>query len=285
MESVLLQNSTTQVRVSPLGAELKSAICRGKEYMWQGNQLWDGTAPVLFPICGRLLGGQYAFAGNTYAMDIHGFANTRTFTVERQTDTEAVFLLCSDAETKAVYPFDFQLRVIYRLQSTKVTVVYDVKNTGTAPLYFSAGCHETYACPEGIDAYTVEFDCPEVFDVTDLDVAFMTDNTLNIAPAGRCLPLQTATFRKIDSLVFTKLQSRGLILRSNDGKTAIRCEYPDFPYFLIWNEPGCNFICLEPWAGLPDYSGKAVDFSKKPGILTLLPGNTKQLTHSFEILD
>ncbi len=285
MENIFLQNDTMQVRLSPLGAELKGAGCHGKEYMWQGNELWDGTAPVLFPICGRLLGGQYTLGGKTYAMDMHGFANSRVFTLERHTDTEAVFLLSSDADTKAIYPFDFELRVIYRLQGTKVTVVYDVKNTGDGTLYFSAGCHETYACPEGIDAYTVEFDCAEDFNITDLDGAFMTDGTLNIAPSGTTLPLQTSTFRRIDSLVFTNLRSRGLTLRSADGSTHIRCEFPDFPYFLIWNEPGCSFVCLEPWAGLPDYSGKAVDFTQKPGLLTLAAGQQTQLVHSFEILD
>ena len=285
MQNIVLQNDRMQVQISPLGAELKSAKCDSTEYMWQGNELWDGTSPVLFPICGRLLDGQYTLGAQTYEMDIHGFANTRLFTVERQTDTEAVFLLCSDAETKAVYPFDFELRVIYRLQGTKVTVIYDVKNTGEGDLYFSAGCHETYACPEGIDAYCVEFDQVETFDITDLDVAFMTDRTLNIAPSGKTLPLQTATFRKIDSLVFPALVSRGLTLRNQAGSRAIRCEYPDFPYFLICNEPGCHFICLEPWAGLPDYSGQKVDFSQKAGMITLPAGQSKRLTHTFEILE
>ena len=94
MQTILLQNDQMQVRISPLGAELKSAKCGDTEYLWQGNELWDGTAPVLFPICGRLLDGQYTLGGQTYKMDIHGFANTQTFAVESQTDTEATFLLC-----------------------------------------------------------------------------------------------------------------------------------------------------------------------------------------------
>ncbi len=284
MQNIVLQNHRMQVQISPLGAELKSAKCDGTEYLWQGNELWDGTAPVLFPICGRLLDKQYTLNGKAYNMDIHGFASTQTFAVEQATDTEVTFLLCDNEQTRAEYPFSFAFRITYRLQGTKVTMVYDVQNKGTTPLYFSAGSHETYNCPGGIDAYCVEFDEAESFDITDLDVAFMTERTINIAPSGKTLPLQTDTFRKIDSLVFPKLASRGLTLRNGDGTYAIRCEYPDFPYFLIWNEAGCPFVCLEPWAGLPDYSGQKVDFSQKPGIITLPAGQNKTLVHSFEIL-
>ena len=42
----------------------------------------------------------------------------------------AVFSLKADEETKRQYPFDFDLRVTYRLEDTKLTVEFLVTNLG-----------------------------------------------------------------------------------------------------------------------------------------------------------
>ena len=70
--------------------------------------------------------------------------------MESASDTSAVFLHCSDNETKEVYPFDYELRVIFTLVGKSLKIDYSVKNTGKGNMYFNIGGHEGYATPEGI---------------------------------------------------------------------------------------------------------------------------------------
>ena len=56
----VLKNGTLTATVESYGAELRSVVKDGAEYLWQGDPAyWAGRAPVLFPICGRLVEGKY----------------------------------------------------------------------------------------------------------------------------------------------------------------------------------------------------------------------------------
>ena len=53
-----LKNDKLTAEISSLGAELISVKDgAGYEYIWQGED-WNGHAPVLFPLCGRINGGR-----------------------------------------------------------------------------------------------------------------------------------------------------------------------------------------------------------------------------------
>ena len=69
---VTLKNSDLTVKINELGAELRSIVCADTEYMWEGKpEIWSGTAPIMFPICGGLKEDKYydlAQAGDTIAL-------------------------------------------------------------------------------------------------------------------------------------------------------------------------------------------------------------------------
>ena len=62
-----LKNQELTVTLTDLGAELLSIKCAGDcEYLWQGDPAyWTGHAPLMFPICGRLINGNYTYEGKT----------------------------------------------------------------------------------------------------------------------------------------------------------------------------------------------------------------------------
>ena len=84
----------------------------------------------------------FIFEGKEYTLEKHGFARFKTFCVESQTDTSAVFLHKSDAETKVKFPFDYELRVIYTLAEKTVKIEFSVVNKTDKTMYFNIGSHE-----------------------------------------------------------------------------------------------------------------------------------------------
>ena len=181
MSKTIISNDFLTVTISSLGAEIISVNKCGKEMLWDGNpDFWTGHAPVLFPICGGLKDNKFQYEGKEYNLLKHGFARIKEFKVESKEKEKAVFLLCSDDETLKIYPFKFELRIIYTLEKTKVTVEYNVRNLSDGEMYYSIGAHEAYACDGGIDGYTVEFEKEEDFNSAVLEGPLLTNNTFSV---------------------------------------------------------------------------------------------------------
>ena len=131
-----------------MGAELCS-VCHtnGIEYMWQAEAAWPKHSPVLFPIVGTLVNNTYYYQQQAYHLPRHGFAREMRFIPTLLSETEALFTLCSNANTLAVYPFHFRLHLHYHLHHDTLTCTYMVENTSNTEMYFSIGGHPAFAVP------------------------------------------------------------------------------------------------------------------------------------------
>ncbi|MBQ7901848.1 MAG: aldose 1-epimerase family protein [Clostridia bacterium] len=282
---ITLKNEKIKVEINELGAEIKRMEYCGREYIWRGDkEIWAGSAPILFPICGGLKEDKYIFDGKEYTLPKHGYARTTLFEVESADDSKAVFLHKSNDTTKAVYPFDYELRVIYTLEGTALKIEYKVDNTGDGIMYFSIGSHEAYYTPEGIEDYDVIFDREETLEASALYGSLVTDQTQPILKDSRVLPLYDKYFI-IDALVFRNVKSDSCVLRNRKTGKAVKLDFGFAKYFLLWHKHGSPYICLEPWAGIGDILGSDYDFTKKEGIMTLEPGKTYLGEHTITILE
>jgi galactose mutarotase-like enzyme len=144
----------------------------------------------MFPICGGLKNGKYTYGGKEYQLPKHGFAKLNEFTVESSDSTTAVFVLCDSEDTRAVYPFEFEFKVIYRLVGDSVEVTYSAKSCGENVMYCSFGAHEAYATPEGIEAYDIIFPQKETLYAYALNGDLLTDYTKMIIEDSCVLPLK-----------------------------------------------------------------------------------------------
>lgn len=110
---ITIATAQLSAAINPFGAELTHLRdADGRELMTDADPaFWTGHAPLLFPIVGRLNGDVLHIDGADYPMKQHGFARRSLFTLVEQSATHAVFLLQDSAETRAVYPFAFALRV------------------------------------------------------------------------------------------------------------------------------------------------------------------------------
>ncbi|MBO5929225.1 MAG: aldose 1-epimerase family protein [Clostridia bacterium] len=281
---VTLRNKEMTVTINPVGAEMYSiTAANGTEYLWEGDpKFWDQHAPVMFPICSGLKNDEFRYNGKTYRLDKHGYGKFETFEVESQSETEAVFLLRSNAKSLAVFPFEYELRIRYALRGKSIDVVYDVTNPAKEPLYMSIGSHEAYACPEGIQDYEIVFPQPETL-VSTPDPMGSYDTEL-IMENQSVLPMDYKYFQ-IDALIFKKcVKSTSVQLRHKKTGRGVQVDFEGFPYLLFWTKVDAPYLCIEPWCGITDTPDTDGDITKKEGINRVESGETFHRVHTITLL-
>ena len=77
-----------------------------------------------------------------------------------------------------------------------------------------------------------------------------------------------------DALIWDRLASRGCTYGAPGG-TSLAITFPDTPMLGVWQKPGADYICIEPWAGIADPAGFAGDFRDKPGVMALAAGTSR----------
>lgn len=282
MSIITIGNEKLTVKISTLGAELQSIVDEnGVERIWQGDPaFWTGRAPILFPVAGGLKDDCFEMNGVTYPMPKHGFVRKLEWEVETQEHEKAVFLM---NRKDAGFPFDYELRAAFELQENALKISYTVKSLDDRTFWFGLGSHEAYATPEGIDAYTIEFDEAENLDNYVLEGNFTRHESVRIAENTKELPLDYKYFA-VDALVFRTLKSRAVTLTCKAHDRKMRVEFPDHPVLMFWTKPGAGYICIEPWCNGPDFVDAKHDAASKPGFMKLEKGEIVARSHTIRVL-
>lgn len=195
-----------------------------------------GGIPILFPICGNLPDNIYHHKGQALTLKQHGFARDLPWAVTGQETRDRVSLtltLTSNEQTRAVYPFDFQLDFTYTLHGTRLAMHQRYTNRSADPMPFSVGFHPyfpvsdkdqlAFAIPatqiqdqrtQTVAPFSGHFD----FNHDEIDVAFPhpTAQTATVTDPQRRLRLALTYSSQFSTLVF-------------------------------WTVKGKAFYCLEPW--------------------------------------
>lgn len=281
------------VRIAALGAEVLSIRdASGAEWMTDADPaFWSGHAPILFPIVGEVAGGVIRLDGREYPLERHGFARRQDFAVVGQASDAITMRLSDDDATRAAYPFAFELDLRYAVAGATLTMTATVRNTGDAAMPFSIGFHPGFAWPlpggGAKHAHRVTFAKREPGPIRRLDADGLVRayEDTKVGEDG-VLHLRESLF-DADAMIWDQPTSRALTYEggTTEGLTApaVDLAYPDCPMLGIWQKPGANFICLEPWAGIADPSGFASDFREKPGVMELAPGEARDFAVSITI--
>lgn len=199
---------------------------------------------------------------------MHGFAKKSVFEIEKSTDTEVIFLLKESSDTLKHYSFHFELRIIYTLKNDSIHIKYSVTNTDTKTMYFSIGAHEAYACDGGIENYSLVFDTCESFETLLLNDGFLNHKVQKITDDSCKLPLKYS-YMEFDTLIFSNLKSKTVKLKNNITDDTVAIDFSDFKNLLLWTIPNAQYICFEPWNGLPDYVDSNHNIAEKNDIISL----------------
>lgn len=223
-----------------------------------------GGIPVLFPIAGQLVDGQYDWNGRTYRMKNHGVARNLPWeVVAKGTDGSAyvTLTLTSNADTLTAYPFEFELRFTYRLRDGVLSIEQQYVNRSPEAMPMVAGFHPYFAT-EGKNLQ-YDTDATRILDYNDKqEKAF--DGTLKLENMVESAALLDA---KKPEIAFPLAQGR-----------SVRLTYSEqFRYVVLWSFAGKPFVCVEPWTALNEA------LNDKEGLLLVSPGDTLELSMSIVV--
>ena len=280
-EKITVTNGELYLTVDLFGAEIKSLKKGEKEYIWCGDEnVWGSTAPILFPICGALKDDVMHYGGKEYNVPKHGFANHNEFTLSEKTENSITLSFSSNENTLKFYPFDFIFSVKFELNDNKLNVYYIVENTSNKNMYFSLGAHEGFALDGGVEGARVEFDKNDT-----LYTYFVTGPLLNglkkkVTDNENSIVLSNKDF-EVDAFIFKNIKSKKLSIYDKSGVKKITYIYDNFKNLLLWTKPGAEFLCVEPWNGMPDSIDSDCDFSNKEDIIELKGETSITFTHTI----
>lgn len=287
-----LKNDVLAIKVKEHGAELAGIVKGSTEYLWQADPaFWERHSPVLFPIVGSVWDKKYRVDGREFELGQHGFARDMDFALINKTDTEIRFRLESDEDTLKKYPWPFVLEIAYRLEGSKIHVIWKVMNPGKEDMYFQIGAHPAFFYPD-YDPRTEErgflsFDRSEGLECIRIKekgcVDAETEYPLEV-PENGLFPLTKTTFDAIDTIMMQDSQIGKVTLHRTDGSPWLSLSF-DAPVVGIWSPPTKNapFICLEPWYGRCDRAGYEGDYREKDWINRLGPGEEFESVYTIEI--
>ena len=279
-----IKNSFLTAEIKHIGAELISLKTNlNKEYIWEGNpDFWGKHSPVLFPIVGTLKNNSFHHNGIEYYLSRHGFARDMAFELIDATQNSATFSIQSSEETLKVYPFEFELQLIYTLHGNNLSIAYKVINNGKNAMPFSIGAHPAFALPNQFENYAIAFEKEEPLEYYLLENDLISNNTKKLEVHNKQIPLTYMLFEN-DALIFKALQSNSLTILENENPI-LRVHFEDFPNLGIWTKMNAHFLCIEPWFGYSDTNENFGNLLDKEGIQILNPNEIFNSKFSVEIL-
>lgn len=287
---ITIASDCLTARINPLGAELWSLTdAAGREYMTAADPaFWTGHAPVLFPIVGELRHGCYRLDEQTYSLKRHGFARASRFAVAEHGPGHVRFVLGDSEETRAVFPFRFVLAIAFRLVGDRLEMEAVVTNPGAAPMWFSFGFHPAFAWPlpgGGAKAdHRIVFERDEPAPIRRLDPAsgLLLPDAVASPMEGRTLAPAAEQF-EADAMIWDRLASRALSYGVAGGPR-LDIAFPDTSMLGLWQKPGGDFLCIEPWQGLADPLDRDGDFRAKPGVVELDAGASRSFRMDVRVI-
>ena len=282
--TTIIKNSILTAEIKHFGAELISLKTNlNKEYIWEGNpEFWGKHSPVLFPIVGTLKNNSFHHNEIEYHLSRHGFARDMEFELIDATENSATFSLQSSAETVKVYPFEFELQIIYTLRENNLSIIYKVINKGKIAMPFSIGAHPAFTLPNQFENYVIAFEKDESFKYYLLQNDLISNKTKKLEVHDKKIPLNYELFED-DALIFKTIKSKSLTILENENPI-LRVHFEDFPSLGIWTKKNAPFICVEPWFGYSDTTKNYGSLFEKEGIQILESNATFHSKFSIEIL-
>jgi galactose mutarotase-like enzyme len=243
------------------------------------REMWAGM-PLLFPLVSynHIPGAQhtYEWEGQRYPLPQHGFARRKPWRVASSDSGSATLSLASDTDTRAVYPWEFQYDLTYRLSAGALVWEQRVSNLSSRPMPLSAGFHPYFRVPLGPHSRREDcvVRCPKSVRLTPLDEATRFERA---DFAAQDWPVSEDVS---GTLLLGQLARKEFALVDRAAGVEVVFSWEGAPRYTscaIWSRNTTEpFYCIEPWTALPNsFSRRAMD------LIILAPGET--MVSQFEL--
>ncbi len=196
-----------------------------------------GGIPILFPICGNLPNNTYTHNGEDYVLKQHGFARDLPWEVIDQLTNDSATLtlgLKSNDQTRAVYPFDFQLAFTYQLKGNTLELQQRYTNHSSEPMPFSTGLHPYFFTS---DKTQLDFDIPAS--------QYQDHITQEVHSFSGTFDLS----RDEIDVAFRQPSRNDASVTDREQRLKVTLTYSDlYSTLVFWTVKGKDYYCLEPWS-------------------------------------
>lgn len=275
-ETVTIGHGPWTARIDPLGAQLRGLAKDGVELLWPGDpDGWKDTAPWLFPVVGRLWEDCLRCDGAVHPHPMHGLVRRERFElVEHAADRLRLRLERAACEA---FPWDYTLDIGFSLGGEGLAVQVRVVNSSCdRELPFQLGWHPGFAgC-----SFRVAWERPQPLEILEV-VPGEGWRTGTVRRLGE--DLTEFVWEEQPTAWVTGLEAR--VLRLEGGAFPLRLHVEPAPLaWVFWQRPGQEFLCLEPWFGLPDKVGETCGCEDREGTRRLGPGEEWSVTMGIGVV-
>lgn len=272
-----IENEMLICSIESNGAEIRSLKNKatGEEYIWQiDKSIWGSSSPVLFPAIGKIKDDKVVFNGKEYAMPKHGIIrNNNRLIFEQYGVSSCTFTLTSSEETLKQYPFKFSFSVEFSLIEKRLIMIYKVQNRDSVPMQFACGGHTAYACPLSenikLSDYVIEFPTKLNLKTSRLGASGLLSHLKREIKSNEEILALSDTLFDEDALIFANIECDWIRLRKKNEKKGIVVRFTDYPNLALWSKPLADYVCIEPWLGLPDREDESIDLTQKLSYKTI----------------
>lgn len=275
---MIIENEFLKVEVTLNGGNLTSIFDKknNNELLYQMDERsWMGQDVVIFPVVARLKDGCYSVSNKDYFLKKHGIIRYSKLEVIKHDLKEIVLGYHYNDDSLKLYPYKFNFEVCYKLNNNELIIEYKVYNLDDKTIYFSVGGHPA------IKVNGFEDNSSYIFE----NVKLVLDKKYNVS---KYILNESGSFivNKIDDVLEEEfIMSKDLIDESKtliydvenikeitleSGGERIIFDISQAPILAIWTKSGFgDFLCVEPWWGLPDFENPNKELKDKPLINSL----------------
>lgn len=287
-----IENDLLKISVKDEGSFLTSIYDKkeNKELLYQPDKRsWAGQDVVIFPFVARFKNALYKVDGKTYSLKNHGLIRYNTSSLKYQDKTNLILEFNASEETLKLYPYKFHFEVKYELNGNRLSISYKILNTDDKPIYFEFGGHPALRT-SGIETETefkfkdtiLEFERPLELEryVLDNDGNYILRKEKTNLP--KIINIDKEFILKDQTLIYDAKDIKKVILKTN-GNTYL-FDVSRAQFLALWCVPGFgDFICVEPWWGIPDYDTPNPELKDKPFMHKLEANKTEESGYSITI--
>ena len=212
--------------------------------------------PVLFPAVDVSNAGQpdsWLLEGANLPMPSHGWARNVYWQIEQASSDAVTAVLVPHPGFRLAFPFDFDLRITYSLQSDQLVLDCVLRNLGMHAFPYAFGLHPYLRSP--LQAGEVARCLVDLPRGTRLRSEDGWRSIISEPFAARTLAVNDSLLP--GSIVLADTRLTWLQVRDEEAGLATRVSVEGseeaFPVWVAWaSSPNAGYVCLEPWTDAPN---------------------------------